>query len=329
MLFFPVKVITLQSHINALIKTINTDNCGDYIAMKPPSILTFIIISVLTSLATGYILKSPHSTSTKSADTNAAYDRVMETKTLRCGYATWPPTAIYKDLKTNQIKGIFAEIAEEMAKGMGVKLIWVEETGWGNFIEGLESNRFDAFCAPMGANAERGTRVAFTTPMAYAPLYIYTRKDDFRFDKDINLLNSEKYTFATIDGEMSQIMARRFFPNSKQNSLPQLADLTQLLLAVSSGKADAVFLENSLAKDFAIKNPNQIRQATKEPFSVFPIVFGVKIGDDKLQNAMNSALTEMLNQGVIDQIIEKTEPDRSVYMPVRKPYEMIPPKELP
>jgi polar amino acid transport system substrate-binding protein len=294
--------------------------------VKTPSILTVIIFSIFTSFLTGYFT-SPRNSNILSTNNNA-YDRVMKTKTLRCGYAVWPP-AIYKDPKTNEAKGAFAEIAEEMAKNMGVKLVWAEETGWGSFIEGLESGRFDAFCAPLWINAERGMRVSYTIPFAYSAQHLYTRKDDYRFDNDISILNSEQYTLATMDGEAAQSTIRRFFPNVKKISIPQLGDTTQLILAITTRKADGAFLEPSLAKDFASKNPNQIRQATKEPFSVFPITFGIKIGEDKLQNAMNGALTEMLNQGVIDHIIEKTEPDRSIYMPVRKPYESITPKELP
>jgi polar amino acid transport system substrate-binding protein len=297
--------------------------------IKTPSILIVIIVSILASFLTGYFYNSSKNV-TSASSSNSVYDRVMETKTLRCGYASYPPTAIYKDPQTGEIKGIFVEIAEEMAKGMGLKLVWAEETGWSSFVEGLESDRFDAFCAPLWINTERGMRVSFTIPIAYSALHLYTRKDDFRFDNDVNILNSDQYTLATLDGEMSQVVARRFFPKAKQESLPQLSEMSQLLLSVSGKKADGVFLEPGLAKAFALKNPNQIRQSTREPFSIFPISLGaIKIGEDKLQNAMNSALTEMLNQGVIDQIISKTGPDRSIYMPVRKPYEIVTPTELP
>lgn len=264
-----------------------------------------------------------------AADKESAYDRVIRTGTLRCGYALWPPTAMAKDPKTGEMTGIFVEIAEEMAENLNVKLEWTEETGWGSFIESLQSNRFDLFCAPLWRNAERGRLISYTVPLAYSALHLYARAGDERFDKDIAILNSADYKLATMDGEMSQIVARRFFPNAQQVSIPQLGDITQLVMDVATGKADAVFLEPSLAYDFAKKNPGKIRQVTKEPYQVFPDSFGMLIGEEKFKDMIDSALIEMMNQGAVDRIIEKYEPDRSIFMPVQKPYVYIAPKTLP
>jgi ABC-type amino acid transport substrate-binding protein len=287
------------------------------------------ILTVVLSAFIAFVVVQISLLKQGSEKTETAYERVMRTKTLRCGYATWPPSAIYKDAKTGALTGIFPEIIEEMGKNMGLKVQWVEETGWGSFIEGLETKRYDAFCAPLGLNAERGMRVAFTVPIVYVAQHLYVRKNDFRFDKDLSKINDPSVTLATMDGEMSEIVARSSFPKAKTLSIPQLADITQLFMNVATGKADGVFFEPSLAKNFAASNPGKIRQATQKPYATTPAVFGVSIQETELQNALNSALTELHSQGAVDRIIAKHELDRSIFLRVADPFVNIKPAELP
>lgn len=259
----------------------------------------------------------------------SAYDRVMETQTIRCGYALWPPAMLTKDPNTGQMGGIFYDITEQMAKNLGFKVVWAEEVAWGPNIEaGLQTGRYDLFCAPLWIHAPGAPWFNYSVPLMYSATHLYTRADDTRFDKDIWKLNSPDYTLSMMDGEQSAVIASKFFPKAKQLAIPQFSELTQMLMDVSTGKADAVFLEPSLAKDFSDKNPGKIRQATKEPFQVWPNVYGADINEDKFMRMINSALTEMLNGGEIDRIIEKYEPDRGIFMPVAKPYVQVQPKAL-
>lgn len=45
----------------------------------------------------------------------SAYDRVMRTNEIRCGYGIYAPW-IQKDLVTGEIKGVMADVAEAVAK---------------------------------------------------------------------------------------------------------------------------------------------------------------------------------------------------------------------
>lgn len=287
-----------------------------------------LLLLIILALAAGYLGASLHNQNAGGNAQESVYDRVMRTKTIRCGYALWPPSAVFKDPNSGELKGAFVDIANEAAANMGLKIDWAEETGWGSFIESLESDRIDMFCAPLWRNAERGVRIGYTVPLAYSALNLYTRVGDTRFDDNLSVLNDAQYRLATMDGEMSAIVARKRFPKAQTVDIPQLGDITQLLLSVADGKADGVFLEPSLAKDFADKNPGKIRQASKEPVSIFPIVFGVKLGETKMQGMLDSALTEMLNQGRVDEIIAAYEKDRSIFMPVAKPYIYVQPALL-
>ncbi len=289
---------------------------------------TFLIVllSVGLSLIAGTFIGSSDE---KSSKQETAFERVMRTGTIRCGYALAPPSILYKDTETGKLGGIFKEIIEQMASNLDLKVEWAEETGWGNVIESLQSKRFDVFCAPLWRNAERGRYVRFSTPLSFSASNAYVRHDDHRFDGDLNKLNDPKVKLATMDGEMSQVIARTHFTKAQEVSLPNLADISQLFLNVATGKADALFLEESTAQDFASKNPNKIRRLNSEPYQVFPNGLGVNLSEDELMTMLDSALLAMQNQGEIDRIIEKYEPNRSIFMPTAKPYLYIKPKDLP
>jgi ABC-type amino acid transport substrate-binding protein len=208
------------------------------------------------------------------------------------------------------------------AANMNLKVDWVEETGWGALIEGLQLDRFDMFCAPLWTNAQRGKLIAFSIPLTYSALHFYARVNDYRFDQNLGILNSPEFTLATMDGDMSSIIAKDIFPKANQQSIPQLADAAQLLLSVASGKSDGVFVETSFFNDYEKKNPGKIRRVTKTPYQIFPNSFALRIDQPQMKMALDSALAEMINQGSVDRIIEKYEPDRNVFMPLAKPYQL-------
>ncbi|MCB1551812.1 MAG: ABC transporter substrate-binding protein, partial [Alphaproteobacteria bacterium] len=69
------------------------------------------------------------------AGTEKAYDRVVESGVIRCGYGISPPVMV-KDPNTGVMSGLDVEIWNEIGKELGLKIEWAEEAGWGNFIEG-------------------------------------------------------------------------------------------------------------------------------------------------------------------------------------------------
>ena len=257
-----------------------------------------------------------------AGEKESVYDRVMRTGTIRCSYALWPPTVFYKDAHSGAIKGIFPEIMETMAENLHLKVEWAEEVGWGQVVETLRSGRTDVFCSALWQVAELGRYIDFNTPLFYSTAYLYVRPDDHRFDDDFSKINTPDVKMAIMDGENSDAIQRMQFPQSTPVAIPQLAEITQMLMNVQTGKADVVFTEPGLVKDFLKTNPDSLRKVGDQPFQVYPNSFGVLLGETKLRIMMDSALTEMLNQGIVQKIVDKYEPDKNVFIPVAKPYQM-------
>lgn len=272
------------------------------------------------------LLASCNTKTTDNGKQESAYDRVIKSGTITCGYVTYPPGCI-KDPNTGKLSGIFVETLEKAAEVMGLKVVWKEEVGWGTMIEGLQGNRYDLIGSPVWANSSRGKLADFTTPLFYSGIGIYVRADDNRFQNTptgLQALNNKDIKISTLDGEMSDIITKADFPNATQVSLPQNSDNSQLLLNVVNKKADITFIEPSIAEDFLKNNPGTIKNiAADKPIRVFPNTMMLKKGETDLQNMLNVALAELINSGYVDRIIDKYDPKGNLFYRVAYPYQPI------
>jgi len=286
--------------------------------MKLPQILLTLIFSFIVAFVTvKYITPKSNEFTPKES----AYDRVLRTGVIRCGYADWPPYVFVKDPTTGKISGIFAEVAEAMANKLNLKIDWAENTGFGGAVESLRDQRIDIMCAGLFRNAQRGRYVSFLRPIFYSPVYAYVPIDEHRFDNDLLAVNQTGIRISTMDGEISDVIAKQNFPKATEVAIPQLGQITDILVNVSTHKADIVLNEPSFVDDYIKNNPNTLRRVSKEPFEVFETAFAVDMRETQLREMLNSALAELENQGVIDGIISKYNPDPKVFLHVAKPYQ--------
>ena len=255
----------------------------------------------------------------------SVYDRVIKSGTIRAGYITYPP-ALMKDTKTGQMSGIFVETLEKAAENLGLKLKWTEEVGWGAQIEGLQTNRYDIIGSPVWANPTRGKLTTMSIPVYYSGIGIYVRKDDDRFTKDRSKINSPDIKISTIDGETGDLIARTDFPSAKRVSLPQLTDISQLFLEVSTKKADVLFAEPYYAYEFLKSNPNTVKNiAAKQPIRTLGNCYMFKRGEFDFKQMLDVAIEDLLNSGFVDRVIDKYEPVPNTFYRVARPYRLIGP----
>ncbi len=256
------------------------------------------------------------------ANNNSVYDRVMKSGVIRCGYVFYSPICM-KDPKTGELCGIGIDTLELAAKNLGLKVEWTEEVGWGSMIEGLETNRYDLVASLAWANSTRAREADFSKPLYYSPIFAYVRKGDRRLDGNIAALNSPKFTIATIDGETAAVIAKEEFPQAKISSLPQLAEATQMMLTVTTGKADVNLTEPSIIAEFMKNNPGTLDQVkTDGPLRVYPDCWLFKRGQMEFKNMMDTALEQLINSGAVDKIISKYEPEPNVFYRVAIPYQL-------
>ncbi len=234
-----------------------------------------------------------------------AFERVIRTNTLRCGYGIWRP-GMNKDPITGRLNGIFYDYVEAIGKHTGLKIEWTEEVGWGDFPTALNTGRIDAMCFGAWPKATTAKEVLFTEPTYYLPINAYVSVGDTRFDYHIEKVNSPDIVISTMDSELSSQLASARFSEARTLSVPQLSDASVLLLNVAHGKADITFTDAWTAAEFMAKNPNKIQPVKlHKPLRLYGHTIPVAMGEDDLVNLLNIATEEIITSGEFDEILHK------------------------
>jgi polar amino acid transport system substrate-binding protein len=256
-----------------------------------------------------------------AADTQkeTAYDRVMRTGEIRCGYTSYPPY-LMKDVTTGVISGIWHDLTEAVADHLGLKIVWAEEVGYSDISIALDSGRIDMYCTGLWTAGKRVRVVNFLKPSAFEPMLAYVRFDDHRFDTNITKINDPNVSISTMDGEGGGLIAREDFPKAKLVSLPQLSTSSDMFNQVVMRKADVVISAPSGVAGFIKANPGSLRPVPSKPLRVFPVSLVVKYGESDLRDMINQAQEDIIYSGKMDKFISMYEVNKGDFWHVAVPY---------
>lgn len=249
------------------------------------------------------------------------YDRVLKSGVIRASYANYPPYCI-KDPNSGELTGVFVEALEEMGRRLELKVDWTEEVGWGAIFEGLNSDRHDVFGAGIWRNASRGKVGDFSRPLLYNVIKVYGRSNETRFNRQEDL-NSPGVRIATLDGAIEDVIASSDYPTAQKVSIPQLNPWSDVLLNITSNKADVTFAEPAAVNLYLEKNPGTLRELfPARPIRVFGNGYAFKLGEPEFKAMLESALDEIANDGTLDRIIAKYEKYPGEFWRVARPYQV-------
>ena len=244
-----------------------------------------------------------------------ALDRVNATGKIKLAAINYPPSMIVSPNGSSR-SGIMHEVMESMAENLNVEIEYVEETTWATMIEAVRSKRVDAVVSGIWPSSERARKADFTSAVYYSPVFAYVRANDGRFDGHLDQIIEQRARLAAIDGELSSIIARTDYPSLEVVSLPNSTDVSQLLLQLTTNKADVTFVEGAIASEFLKKNPGSIRRiAEVPPVRSFPNTFLVAKGDN-LRTTLNIAIAELHGMGTIQRILDKYDPGHEKFVRV-------------
>lgn len=251
--------------------------------------------------------------------TSPVLDRVLKSGTIRASYAVAAPLCM-KDPNTGKLSGVGVEILEEAGRRLNLKVVWVEETGWGVLFEGLNTDRHDIFGTGVWRNASRGRAAVFSEPLLFNVIKVWGRPGEKRYTT-LASINTPQVRVATQDGGMDSLIASSDFPRAVQVSTPQISNYSDVLLNVTTGKADLTFGDPTLVAAFLATNPGKLVELfPNRPLRVFPVCYPIKMGAFDFKSVLDSALIEMQGDGTIERILQKYETHSNDFYRVQRPY---------
>jgi len=284
--------------------------------MKFTNIILVMVLSAASAFAVTHYA-GPVSQTAQVKET--AYQRVMRTGTLRCGYFLYPDF-LERDVTTKKFSGFAYSIMQEIGVRLNLKIDWAEEVGFANAFEGLKSGRYDAICVPFYMTPGRARASEFTAPLLYAPYYAYVRAEDTRFDNNLGAVNDPSVKVTVLEGEMSQTVKNEDFPKAGLLSLPNMTDISQVLLQVTIGKADVALTEPSTAQAFINKNAGLLKRVAGPPVRMQPAGLSLPVGEEELKSLLNTTIETLHSTGFLERLFIRSEKDKDFYFLPAQPW---------
>jgi len=158
-------------------------------------------------------------------------------------------------------------------------------------------------------------------PLYYSGIGAYVRKGDNKI-RSVADINSPDLRIATVEGEMTNIIARQQFPKAQKVTLPQLSEVSQVLIQLEQNKADVTFVEPFQANEFMASRGEVFENIAQDtPLRVFGNTLMFAKGEFKLQSMLNTALQEDLQSGFVKESIAKYKGAAASLYPVKPPFD--------
>jgi ABC-type amino acid transport substrate-binding protein len=256
------------------------------------------------------------------AQAETAFDRILASGTIRCGYYVFPP-ATYRDVNTGKLSGFSVDFMERLAERAGLKVEWTEEVTFGNWVASLQANRYDLTCTPMWPELPMARAVLFTHSLFYAGIYPVVRADDTRFSHitDFEQLNRPEYSFLIQDGDAGSF-TREIANKAKIHALAPDTASGLYYEELLSKKADVALTDRNAVTEINKARGNQLKLLLADkPLKIQSFPLAMARGETELRDFLNLAIDEMNYSGEIDRILRKWESKPGeIYLRVAPPY---------
>ena len=152
---------------------------------------------------------------------DSAYDRVMATKTLTCGYMIYDPY-LTKDMKTNKVGGLIVDYMDQIAARQGFKIDWAADVNVDQIITNLNYGRIDAFCVPTTPDDNWAKLAEFVADVGAWPYYAYVRADNTLTRDQLNTAR-----VVLVEGYNSTITTTEHLPQANFVNLLQIVSAAE------------------------------------------------------------------------------------------------------
>ncbi|HEY9759565.1 MAG TPA: tRNA-dependent cyclodipeptide synthase [Oculatellaceae cyanobacterium] len=230
------------------------------------------------------------------------YTRIMRSGVLRAAYSEYPP--VFK-AHGNHYSGIFHDVILGFAQAHNLKVEWVEETGYGVIIDGLNEGRFDIFCSATWPTAARHSRAALSRPLYYSDVGVWVRANSQLAERDWISLNDESYCIAVTEGDITHEICLTDFVFAKWVRVPQLGRVKALLQFVADGRADATMVERLTYDSYANELSEPLVNIAKDkPIRRYPNCFLVGKNQHDFLEVLNKHIEQVKSDGTLKAIVE-------------------------
>lgn len=212
--------------------------------------------------------------------------------------ADYPPLEFTKNVNgKNKYVGVDVELAKQIAKDLGVKLE-IKNMDFDSLLVALETGKIDVIISGMTPTAERKKSIGFSK------IYYAEKSDYFVISKT----NKAKYTSTasfkgkTVGAQTGSLQYTSLKKNAAKSGIKVkgLAKISNLLMALKSGKLDAVLLGELNAKTYATNDTSLSLVKSSLSQAQMGNAVGVAKGQADLVKAINKTINNCQKQDLFN-----------------------------
>ena len=237
--------------------------------------------------------------------------------------AAFPP---YEYVEGDKFAGIDVEIAEEIAKKLGMEL-QIEDVEFGSIIGGVAEGKYDMGMAGLTVTEERKQSVNFSDTYATGIQVIIVKngstiaslEDIFVFDAEGNptALKNPDVKVGVQQDTTGDIYSSDAITNWGFNDVEEDGTVTtdrviryktgaEAVEALKTNKVDMVIIDNEPAKSFVAANVDAVHILDGDnEYAIEDYAICVAKNNTELLEKINKALNELKADGTIDAIVSK------------------------
>ena len=209
---------------------------------------------------------------------------------------TWAPWTYHDESGT--LVGFDVEVGQQIAQALGVEATFVEGE-WDGLLAGLDAGRYDIMINGVDITEERSDAYDFSDPYAYNRTAVIVSGDN----TDITSMEDleGKHTANTISSTYAEVA------EGYGAEVTGVDDLNQTFELLLSGRIDATLNAEVTYYDYMEAHPDaNIKIACLNPEAT-QVAIPFRKGEEtaSLREAVNQALTDLRESGVLTELSEK------------------------
>jgi ABC-type amino acid transport substrate-binding protein len=214
-------------------------------------------------------------------------------------------------LENGEPAGYDVELLNALAEELDLELE-IKNLDFNGLIPGLQSKQFDMVSVGLSPTEERKQSVDFTR--GYVPYaQILAAKTDDDTEATMEAWNDSGKTITSLQGSTAEKRVQESFPEAQSKSFP---DQNAAFLEVSTGRADAIVVENYLLAQFNKSNNDALKEVEfEEPLHVEYGSWAVQKGNTGLVERLDEFLCEMQESGELAELYEEAHETEMPPMP--------------
>jgi len=233
------------------------------------------------------------------AFTQQVLSTIVKKGEIRIGMTGKQPPFSMKS-KSGELIGYEVDLANALAKSMGVKLKLVEMP-FSDLMGALKAGKIDGIMSGMTMTPERNLNALFAGPYILSGKSILTKSNKVS-EFAANASGEKKFKIVTLKGSTSEQFVKTVMPKHEIILVDNYDEGVQMIL---NDKADAMVADKPICVITILKNQGKDLVTTEEPLTVEPIGMALPAGDSQLLNLVENYLASLQLSGTLP-LLEKT-----------------------